>query len=587
MKDNTRKTLKFYWQEVRNHKISLWLTLMAMVVANVIDSITPIYFKWFFNELSLGGDKNILAKNLIYILIIITGLSVLRWIFWRVAAFASNFMQSVTMSDLGSRCFDYLQKHSYAYFSNNFTGSLVKRVKSFVNSFEVLADQFTYEVLPAVVKITVITIVLTKVNIFLGLGMLLWTVVFMIINWIFTKYKIQFDIKRSAVETAGSSFLADTVTNNTNIKLFNGYKRESKGYANLLGKLHKIRLFSWNLTTKFYALQSFLLLVLEMGIYFFAVKLWVKGFLTVGDFVLIQTYIFEVIMMVWDFGRVMTRIYEYLAEAEEMTIILSTPYDIEDKPNAVNLKVNKGKINFEKVSFVYEKGERVLKNFNLEIEPGQTVALVGLSGSGKSTLVKLLLRMHDIQSGKILIDDQDISTVTQESLRKQVSLVPQDPILFHRSLMENIRYGRFKATDEEVIKAARLAYCDKFISKLPDGYGTFVGERGIKLSGGERQRVAIARAILKNAPILILDEATSSLDSESEKYIQEALNNLTKDKTVIVIAHRLSTIKKVDRIVVLENGKIVEDGSHSQLIKKENGVYKQLWDIQVGGFLQE
>ena len=587
MKDNTRKTLKYYWQEVLNHKVSLWLTVFAMVMANVIDSIVPIYFKWFFNELSSDQDKTVLIKSLFHILIIITVLSLARWIFWRVAAFASNFMQSISMSGLGSKCFNFLQKHSYAYFSNSFTGSLVKRIKSFVSSFEVLADQFTYEVLPAVVKITVITIVLARVNIFLGLGMLLWTVIFMVINWVFTKYKIKFDIKRSSIETAGSSFLADTVTNNTNIKLFNGYKRESKGYASLLIKLHKIRLFSWNLTTKFYALQSFLLLVLEMGIYFFAVKLWTGDVLTVGDFVLIQTYIFEVMMMVWDFGRVMTRIYEYLAEAEEMTIILGTPYEVEDKINAADLKVDKGRIKFDKVSFDYEKGESVLKNFNLEIEPGQTVALVGLSGSGKSTLVKLLLRFHDIQRGEILIDGQDISNVTQESLRKQVSLVPQDPILFHRSLMENMRYGRFGATDNEVIEASRLAYCDKFISKLPGGYGTFVGERGIKLSGGERQRVAIARAILKNAPILILDEATSSLDSESEKYIQEALATLTKDKTVIVIAHRLSTIKKVDRIVVLEKGKIVEDGTHSELIKKEKGVYKQLWDIQVGGFIQE
>lgn len=587
MKNNTKKTLRFYWQEVHKHKISLWLTVLAMVLANFIDSIVPIYFKQFFNILSLNQDKAAVVKDLFKILIIITILSLLRWIFWRIAGFVSNFLQSIGMSDLGSRCFDYLQKHSYAYFSNNFTGSLVKRVKSFVSSFEVLSDQFTYELLPVTVKITVITIVLIRVNIFLGLGMLLWTIIFMIINWLFTKYKIKYDFKRSAAETAGSSFLADTVTNNTNIKLFNGYRKESKGYKSLLMKLHDIRLFSWNLATKFYALQSFLLLVLEMGIYFLAVKLWFGGTLTIGDFVLIQTYIFEVMMMVWNFGRVMTRIYEHLAEAEEMTIILDTPYEIEDDLKAIDLKVNKGEIKFKKVDFEYEKGEKVLKNFNLEIKAGQTVALVGLSGSGKSTLVKLLLRLHDIQKGEILIDGQNIAKVTQESLRGQLSLVPQDPILFHRSLMENIRYGCFRASDDEVIKASQMAYCDRFIGKLPNGYGTFVGERGIKLSGGERQRVAIARAILKNSPILILDEATSSLDSESEKYIQEALGNLTKDKTVIVIAHRLSTIKKVDRIVVLEKGKIIEDGTHNELIKKEDGVYKQLWDIQVGGFIQE
>lgn len=586
MKDNTRKTLRFYWQTARSHKISLWLTVFSIAIANVVDSITPVYFKYFFNELSSGQEKELVVKSLLSILGIIALLSFSRWLLWRIGGFATNFFESISMGDLSKRCFEYLHRHSYAYFSNNFTGSVVKKTKSFVSSFEVLADQLFYELLPSTVKVLMITLVLAKVNIFLGLGMLLWTLMFMVINWGFTKYKIKYDIERSEAETTTSSFLADTVTNNTNIKLFNGYEKESHGYADLVDKLHKIRLFSWDLSAKFYALQSFLLVVLEIGIFYFAIKLWQKGILTVGDFVLIQSYIIEVVMMVWDFGRVITRIYEHLAEAEEMTLILNTPHEIRDVPQATNLEVKSGEIKFDKVDFGYEDSDKVITDFNLTVKAGQTVALVGLSGSGKSTLMKLILRLHDIQKGKILIDGQDIAKVTQESLRSQISLVPQDPILFHRSLIENIRYGRFNASDEEVIEASKLAYCDEFISKLSKGYETFVGERGIKLSGGERQRVAIARAILRNSPILILDEATSSLDSESEKYIQEALVNLTKDKTVIVIAHRLSTIKKVDRIVVLDKGKIIEDGSHSQLIKKNKGIYKQLWDIQVGGFIK-
>lgn len=586
MKDNTRKTLWFYWQTVRNHKFSLWLTVVSMSLSNVVDAIIPVYFKWFFNELSSGQSQEVIVKNLLGILGIITLLSLVTWVLWRVAAFGSNFLESITMNDLSKRCFDYLHKHSYAYFSNSFTGSIVKKAKSFVSSFEVLSDQLFYELIPAIVKIAVITIVLTKVNLFLGLGMMGWTLMFLTINWLFTKHKVQYDIESSKAETATSSFLADTVTNNTNIKLFNGYRKEFLGYSELLGNLHKIRLFSWNLATKFYALQSFLLLVLEMGIFYFAIKLWNRNILTVGDFVLIQSYIIEVIMMVWDFGRVISRIYEHLAEAEEMTIVLNTPHEIVDDQYASDLEVKLGRIKFDGVDFAYEEGKEVVKDFDLEIDPGQTVALVGLSGSGKSTLMKLVLRLHDVQRGKILIDGQDISKVTQESLRNQISLVPQDPILFHRSLMENIRYGRFDTSDNEVIEASKLAHCDEFITKLKRGYETFVGERGIKLSGGERQRVAIARAILRNSPILILDEATSSLDSESEKYIQEALDNLTKDKTVIVIAHRLSTIKRVDRIVVLDKGKIVEDGNHSELIKKNKGIYKQLWDIQIGGFIK-
>jgi ATP-binding cassette subfamily B protein len=290
--------------------------------------------------------------------------------------------------------------------------------------------------------------------------------------------------------------------------------------------------------------------------------------------------------MVWDFGKIIMKIYEKLAEAEEMTVILNTPHEIVDIKNADDLKVKFGKINFKNVGFAYEEDESIIDNFSLEIKAKETVALIGTSGAGKTTLTKLLLRMFDIQKGKILIDGQDISQVTQESLRNNISLVPQDPILFHRSLMENIRYGKFDATDEEVIRAAKLAHCDEFISKLHFGYDTFVGERGIKLSGGERQRVAIARAILRNAPILILDEATSSLDSESENFIQDSLDELMKNKTVIVIAHRLSTVKKVDRIVVIENKKIVEDGTHINLIKLKRGIYNKLWNIQVGGFIK-
>jgi ATP-binding cassette subfamily B protein len=416
--------------------------------------------------------------------------------------------------------------------------------------------------------------------------MLGWMVLFLLINWLFVKYKLKYDLQRSEAETATSGLLADTVSNNFNIKLFNGYIYESEAYGNLSEVLHKIRKFTWDMGAVFYGAQSFLMLVFEILIYYLAVRWWQRDLLTVGDFVLIQSYLFSAVMMVWDFGRIMTRVYERLAEAEEMTEILSLPHGVVDNPKAKKLKIKSGGIRFEEVGFRYEEGEKVVKDFNLEVKPGQMVALVGLSGSGKSTLAKLLLRLYDVDEGRILVDGQNIAKVSQESLRKNISLVPQDPILFHRSLMENIRYGRFEASDKEVIGAAKLAYCDGFISKLKDGYQSMVGDRGIKLSGGERQRVAIARAILKNSPILVLDEATSSLDSESEKYIQKSLNNLMKGKTVIVIAHRLSTIKRADRIVVISDKKIVEDGNHNQLIKAKSGIYKKLWKIQVGGFIK-
>jgi ATP-binding cassette subfamily B protein len=269
-----------------------------------------------------------------------------------------------------------------------------------------------------------------------------------------------------------------------------------------------------------------------------------------------------------------------------MTEILLTPHEIADTPTAKPIKIVNAGIEFKDVVFNYRETRSVLKKFNLVIKPGEKVALVGPSGAGKSTILKLLLRQHEVTGGEILIDGQGLTHVTLESLWKAISLVPQDPILFHRTLKENIRYGRPGASDKEVMEAAKKAHCHEFIKDFPEGYDTYVGERGVKLSGGERQRVAIARAILRDSPILVLDEATSSLDSESELLIQDALKVLMRGKTVIVVAHRLSTIMNMDRIVVMEQGRVVTEGTHTQLLK-DGGTYARLWNIQAGGFLDE
>ena len=279
-------------------------------------------------------------------------------------------------------------------------------------------------------------------------------------------------------------------------------------------------------------------------------------------------------------------IYQAMADSKEMVEILETPHQIKDTPGAKILADAKGKIDFENIVFGFQDDRIILKDFDLSINSGEQVAIVGSSGAGKTTLTGLLLRLFEPTGGRILIDGNDIREITQESLRKNISLVPQDPVLFHRSILENIRYGRPEASDEEVIAAAQMAHCDKFVQKMPAGYQTMVGERGVKLSGGERQRVAIARAILKRAPILILDEATSSLDSKSEALIQDALDALMKDQTVIAIAHRLSTIRKMDRVVVLKGGTIIEQGSHQSLIRKRDGVYRKLWRLQSSGFIE-
>ena len=323
------------------------------------------------------------------------------------------------------------------------------------------------------------------------------------------------------------------------------------------------------------------MIVVHFILLYLALKFWQNDIITLGTIVLLETYLFRLFDKLWNVGKNIRVIYEAMADANEMTEILIKPLEVMMFPMP-KLAVKSGAIEFKNVSFGYHKDQDVLNNFDLAIKPGERVALIGPSGGGKSTIIKLLLRFFDLNGGEILIDGQDIYKTQQDSLRAQLSLVPQDPILFHRSLIENIRYAQPEAKDSEVVKAAKLAHAHEFISSFPDGYNTLVGERGVKLSGGERQRVAIARAILKDAPILVLDEATSSLDSESEQFIQDALKSLMQGRTTIVVAHRLSTIMQMDRIVVIDGGKIVEQGKHEELLKIREGLYQRLWEIQAG-----
>ena len=587
MKNNTRKTLKIYWEHSKAYKLEAIIMLFSAMGAAALGVIVPLYFKNFFDVLVSGQSKDIIYNGLISALIAIAIIESAQWVLWRSTAFSSTYFQSKTLADLSNSCFRNLHKHSFSYFNNNFTGSLVKRVNYFVRSFEDIADRITWDFIPLIVGISIIVAVLFSKNFVLGIIIILWIFLFMTVNWIFAKYKMKYDIRRSKAETIATGFLADTITNNSNVKLFCGYKREVNLFAKLNRKILKLRIFTWNLDEIFNSVQTFLMLILEIGIFYFAIQLWEKDLFTVGDFVLLQSYVLIVFMKLWHFGKIVRRTYQNLADAEEMTEILNTPYEIKNVYNLKELKVTDGEIKFEKMDFYYHKTRKVFKSFNFFIKPCERVALIGPSGAGKTTIIKLLLRNHDVSAGRILIDRQDISKITQESLWKNVSLVPQDPILFHRTLMENIRYGKPEATDKEVMEASKLAHCHEFITSSPEGYNTYVGERGIKLSGGERQRVAIARAILRNAPILILDEATSSLDSHSESLIQDALDKLMRNKTVIVIAHRLSTIVKMDRIVYINEGKIIEDGTHQQLLEKENGHYRKLWELQAGGFIAD
>ncbi|MFH1292100.1 MAG: ABC transporter ATP-binding protein [bacterium] len=585
-KNRAKQTLKIYWQHTCKYKFVGFFLVFSVMGASLTNVIRPLFFKQFFDILSSQQDKGLLFEALFSVLMLVLITEIIEWCFWRMATYTAIKFQAKIMADIANRCFQYLHKHSFSYFNNNFVGSLVKRVNRFVYAFMHIADVFIWNLLQLSVNIIFIGIILTYKNWILGLIVIGWITLFLSINWFFTKYKLKYDIKRSEADTAISQVLADTITNQSNVKLFCGYQREVSLFERTVKKATKLRCFTWTLDNIFEAIQGALMISLEIGILYMGMILWRKGLFTVGDFVLLQSYALTIFMRVWDFGRIIRRIYENLADAEEMSEILDTPHEIQDLKNAKQLQVKKGKIQFQNVTFCYNKTRCVLQKLNLAIKPKEKLALIGPSGAGKTTMVKLLLRMHDVTGGKILIDGQQVKAITQESLWQHISMVPQDPILFHRSLMENIRYGKPEATDEQVFKASKLAHCHEFISEFPDGYETKVGERGVKLSGGERQRVAIARAILRNAPILVLDEATSSLDSESEHLIQSALDTLMKNKTVIVIAHRLSTIMKVDRIIVVDQGGIVEQGTHIQLLKKKTGMYNKLWKIQAGGFVE-
>lgn len=559
---------------------------VMIILSTLIEVAIPFAYKRFFDILSgaVPGDQGV-ADGLVNIILFVLISQGIFWVFWRIALFVNVQFQLSVLTDVTNSSFEVIHQHSYRFFTNRFVGALVRKANRLVDSLEGIMDRFFFEFLPLAVKVAAILLILLYKVWFIGVIMLAWVFIYVTCIYLFTRHKLKYDEKAAQTDSRVTAQLADTITNSTNVKMFTAFRDEVKRFREVTSEQFGIQRFVWNLDEVLNAFQSGFMVLLEFTIFYVAIRLWMKGVLTVGDFVLIQVYLIQIFTRIWDFGKIVRKIYQNLANAEEMVEILTLPHEIQNKPNASDLVVRKGDIEFRKVGFAYAKTREIIKNFTLSISAGEKVGLVGKSGAGKSTLTALLLRFFDLQEGAIYIDEQNIADVTQESLRRAISLVPQDPILFHRTLKENIRYGRREASDEEVIRSATLAHCDEFIEKLPQGYDTYVGERGIKLSGGERQRVAIARAILKNAPILLLDEATSSLDSHSEALIQDALSTLMENKTVIIVAHRLSTIMKMDRIIVVDEGNIVETGSHTQLLEKEEGIYKQLWDIQAGGFI--
>jgi ATP-binding cassette subfamily B protein len=489
-------------------------------------------------------------------------------------------------SDIILAATNYLEHHSYRYFQDNFSGNLSKKIMDLNGISESIVRNAVNSILPNILALFFGMFTLFHAHIYFVISILLWAIIFFIVSVFISKHtkKLSSIYAESVSELAGK--ITDSITNAFNVLVFFRQKYECNIIEGQLGDTvakdrdyQRYMMFS-------NCFQGGSVVVLSVVLLYLLISLKEKDIITAGDFALVMTLSFSVSDAIWRLSRNVMELMTQIGIFDQALTVINQPHVIRDKEDAKELIFTKGEIKFHSVNFGYQTKDFLFKNLSVTIMPDQKVGLVGYSGSGKTTFVNLIIRLFDVTQGQILIDDQEIRSVTQKSLRENISFIPQDPQLFHRSLGENIRYGKLDASDEEVIEAAKRASAHEFIIKTAQGYDTLVGERGVKLSGGQRQRIAIARAILKNAPILILDEATSSLDSVTEHYIQTSLKDLMQGKTVLVIAHRLSTLLNMDRILVFERGKIVQDGSHEELLAK-SGLYKTLWESQVGGFLPE
>ncbi|MBV5302081.1 MAG: hypothetical protein RL674_1870 [Pseudomonadota bacterium] len=568
-----------------------WVALMLILETGQAASsiLVPYAIKAIMDgaaQLS-GTDLSIsVLDSLRYPLLLLAGLNVAEIIFSRASGAVLIIMGPRLRQRTSKSLYAYLQYHSPRYFSQHFSGALAHRISETAVSVNHTVWSILCDFWPILITFSVSIALLFNVN--QGLG-------FLIAGWVFTYTCFSYWLAThcqpyaqdyAAMRSQVNGKIVDAVTNILNAKLFARLQFEREHLNEFLdNEVSAARRTFWYMERVRW-FQFIAAAILKVGTVYYALTLWDSGIISVGDFTMSIGLALLIINDARNLSRRFLEFFEYIGNVANGVITIVQPHEIVDEPNAKALAVSSGRIEFKNVCFGYDSNQLVFDNLNIIIEPMQRVGLVGFSGSGKSTFVSLLLRNYEPQTGQILIDNTDIQTVTQDSLHEQVGLIPQEPSLFHRSLKDNIGYGNLEATDEDILSVAKLAHADDFIQTMSSGYDSLVGERGVKLSGGQRQRIAIARVILKNAPILILDEATSSLDSVTERIIQENLDAAMGRNTVIAIAHRLSTIAHLDRILVFDHGRIVEDGTHDALIAKK-GTYFRLWSMQAGGFLPE
>lgn len=579
-----KQIFSVFWRHTKPYPWA-WKALLALITLDALVVITtPWYYKQFFDVLATPDDARAAQLTvLLTIVATIAGIKGVGWVSRRLFDIINIRNSSRIMADLERTAFSSLLHHSERFFSNHFAGSLVRKVRRLSRAYEVISDSILFDFWPTTITLLGALAIIYTRSPAVFLVMLGWFLLFLVGNLLFARHKQPLDERRAKLDSEVTGVLADALSNHTVVKVFTGEDYERRAFSNVIQSWRAATVRAWGIHVYSDGLQWGLIALAEVGMLYVAATQWAAGSITIGDIALFQGYFISTVMQIYSLGRAIRRMYEGVADAKEMVELMNIPYDVVDSPRAKHIPISQGAIAFDRVQFGYGD-HRVIQQLSLTVASQEKVALIGPSGAGKSTIVKLLLRFADTQAGKLTIDGVPIKKYTLHSLRQQISYVPQESVLFHRTILENIRYGRPDATDAEVLEAAKRARCHLFVDRLVHKYETYVGERGVKLSGGERQRVAIARAILADAPILILDEATSSLDSESELLIQEALEELMRNRTTIVIAHRLSTIMKMDRILVISEGTLVDQGTHKQLLRKQ-GIYKKLWDIQAGGFL--
>ena len=587
-KSAMRDVLAFLFRHWRGEKwLVAWIAL-SMIVATAADLLMPVYSGKLVDAIAVHAASHALAlRSSLHAIAMMALLGIVLTVLRYVALAGIIRLTLRLMSRFAGEAFWRVQRFSSDWHANNFAGAIVRRITRGMWAVDMMDDILLLEMLPALMVLVGSSLLLGMHWPSMGAMVAAGAVVYIAVSVSLSLYYVAPAARLSnAQDTRIGAAMADAITCNTVVKSFGAESREDYQLSKVLGKWHSRTSRTWTRATGNGSLQQLLLQGLRTLVLFYAVWLWWEGRATAGDVTFVLTSYFIVHGYLRDIGQHVRNLQRSANEMEEMVQFHSQPLGVVDHADAKPIHVRRGEIVYDRVTFRYAaQAEPLFADFSLRIPAGERVGLVGHSGSGKTTFVKLLHRLYDVGGGRIMIDGQDTARVTQQSLRAQLALVPQEPILFHRTLAENIAYGRPDAAMADIEEAALLANAHEFILRQPKGYRTLVGERGVKLSGGERQRVALARAFLANTPVLILDEATSSLDSESEALIQEAMERLMAGRTSIVIAHRLSTVRMLDRILVFEHGRVTEEGTHEELVQREGGTYKRLFERQAMGFI--